>query len=261
MKIEVRKAVDASKELTRENVVARRRKAPPPGAGVKDLMTVLEREHPALAAQAPVSSAAAEAGELVRSMRLAAKMPQRELAQAAGLRQPALSAIERGEGKDGPTYRKLRDLAEALGMRIAFMPKQEGPKQEGPKQEGTDATAPSSGQRSEMADVLGSLAKWLATEGGLPGGLPAGVDWTRVNVLFVGPHGVVRERSPAKRSLYRMSGDGRFIHGGRYTNRMSVNLSGGEEVDIVNTGEGIVVAVELPELGGAGDESGAGDET
>lgn len=208
---------------------------------MKDLMTALEQEHPALAAQAPISSAAVEAGELVRSMRLAAKMPQRELAQAAGLRQPALSAIERGEGKDGPTYRKLRDLAEALGMRIALVPKEESAPAAGPVPE----------EATEMADVLGSLEKWLVSEGSLPGGL----DWTRVNVLFVGPHGVVRERSPVKRSLYRMGGDGRFIHGGRYTNQMSVNLSGGEEVDIVNTGEGIVVAVEFPEAGEAVDET------
>jgi transcriptional regulator with XRE-family HTH domain len=235
------KGIAAPKEHTRENAVARRRKAPRHGAGMKDLMASLEQEHPALAAQAPISSAAVEAGELVRSMRLAAKMPQRELAHAAGLRQPALSAIERGEGKDGPTYRKLRDLAEALGMRIALVPKEEGAPAFGPVPE----------EATEMADVLGSLEKWLVSEGSLPGGL----DWTRVNVLFVGPHGVVRERSPVKRSLYRMGGDGRFIHGGRYTNQMSVNLSGGEEVDIVNTGEGIVVAVEFPEAGEAVDET------
>jgi transcriptional regulator with XRE-family HTH domain len=239
------KGIAAPKEHTRENAVARRRKAPPPGDGVKELMTALEQEHPELAAHAPISSAAVEAGELVRSMRLAAKMPQRELAQAAGLRQPALSAIERGEGKDGPTYRKLRDLAEALGMRIALVPKGEGaPAAESVPEQTADMA-------TDMADVLGSLEKWLVSEGSLPGGL----DWTRVNVLFVGPHGVVRERSPVKRSLYRMGGEGRFIHGGRYTNQMSVNLSGGEEVDIVNTGEGIVVAVEFPDAGEGVDET------
>lgn len=241
MKIKGMEAVAAPKELTRENAVARRRKAPSHGASVNDLITALEQERPELAAQAPVSSAAVEAGALVRSGRLAADMSQRELAQAAGLRQPALSAIERGEGKDGPTYRKLRDLAEALGMRVAFVPKEDGARVAGR----------SSGETCEIADVLGSLEKWLASETGLP----VGVDWTRVNVLFVGPHGVVRERSPVKRSLYRMGGDGRFIHGGRYTSRMSVDLSGGEEVDIVNTGEGIVVAVEFPEAGGADDET------
>jgi hypothetical protein len=46
-----------------------------------------------------------------------------------------------------------------------------------------------------------------------------------------------------------MGGGARFIHGGRYTHRMSVNLLSGEEVDIVNTGGGIVIAIELPETG------------
>lgn len=254
MKIEVSKAGAAPKELTRENVVARRRKAPPRGMGVKELVTALEREHPELAAEMPVSSAAVEAGDLVRSMRLAANMPQRELAHAAGLRQPALSAIERGEGKDGPTYRTLRDLAEAVGMRIALVPKGE--------RASATASSPKKSLREtpeeipEMADVLGSLEKWLASEGGLPGNL----DWRRVNLLVVGPHGVVRERSPVKRSLYRMGDDVRFIHGGRYTNRMSVNLSDGEEVDIVNTGEGIVVAVEFPEPGGLDDKRGSNED-
>jgi hypothetical protein len=58
-----------------------------------------------------------------------------------------------------------------------------------------------------------------------------------------------------KRSLYRTGGDARFIHGGRYTNRMSLNLSGGEEVDIVNTGGGIVIAVEFPETGPPANET------
>lgn len=241
MKIKDMHPDTAPRTLTRENAVGRRRKAPPRGASVKDLMTALEKEHPELAAQAPGSSAAAEAGDLVRALRLAAKMSQRELAAAAGLQQPALSAIERGEGKDGPTFRKLRDLAEALGMRVAFVPK-----------EGHAASAESaSGNVCEIGEVLGALEKWFTSEPGLP----VGVDWTRANVLVVGPHGVVRERSPMKRSLYRTGGDARFIHGGRYTNRMSLNLSGGEEVDIVNTGGGIVIAVEFPETGPPANET------
>lgn len=96
--------------------------AAPHGASLMDLISSLEENDPELAALAPMSSAAVEAGELVRAVRLAANMPQKRLAEAAGLSQPALSAVERGEGKDGPTYRTLRDLARALGLRIAFVP-------------------------------------------------------------------------------------------------------------------------------------------
>ncbi|WP_299440654.1 helix-turn-helix transcriptional regulator [uncultured Rhodospira sp.] len=87
-----------------------------------DVIVELERDHPDLAAEAPISSVALEIGEMVREMRLAAGMSQRDLAEAAGLHQSAISAIERGEGKDGPTYRKIRAIAKALGMDVAFVP-------------------------------------------------------------------------------------------------------------------------------------------
>ncbi|KAA5606803.1 helix-turn-helix domain-containing protein [Roseospira marina] len=63
-----------------------------------------------------------EVGEQIKTLRLAAGLSQRELAAAAGLHQSALSAMERGEGKDGPTYRKLRMIAKAMGLRMVFVP-------------------------------------------------------------------------------------------------------------------------------------------
>ncbi|WP_176793781.1 helix-turn-helix domain-containing protein [Rhodospira trueperi] len=92
-----------------------------------DLIVELERDHPDLAAEAPISSVALEIGEMVREKRLVAGMSQRELAEAAGLHQSAISAMERGDGKDGPTYRKLRAIAEALGMRLEFVPRDQWP--------------------------------------------------------------------------------------------------------------------------------------
>ena len=102
-------------------VATRRAKGRARGASLKDLVSELEQDHPDLAAQAGVSSAAVEAGDMIRAARQAAGLSQRELAAAAGLHQSAISSIERGEGKDGPTYRKMRAIADALGMRMAFM--------------------------------------------------------------------------------------------------------------------------------------------
>lgn len=102
-------------------VATRRAKTRARGASMKDLVSELERDHPDLAERAGVSSAAVEAGDMIRAARQAAGLSQRELANAAGLHQSAISAIERGEGKDGPTYRKMRAIAEALGMRIGFV--------------------------------------------------------------------------------------------------------------------------------------------
>jgi predicted transcriptional regulator len=68
-------------------------------------------------------AAALEAADLVRKMRLQAftssgtrGISQRELARRANMRQPQISQIESGEGRDGPTYAVLRRLAYACGL-------------------------------------------------------------------------------------------------------------------------------------------------
>ena len=68
-------------------------------------------------------AAALEAADLVRKMRLQALtstgtrgITQRELARRARMRQPQISQIESGEGRDGPTYAVLRRLAYACGL-------------------------------------------------------------------------------------------------------------------------------------------------
>jgi len=65
---------------------------------------------------------AVEVGQLVRQARLEAGRTQTDLAQATGLPQSAISAMERGVGVDGPTYRKLREIGKALGLRLIYSP-------------------------------------------------------------------------------------------------------------------------------------------
>ncbi len=62
-----------------------------------------------------VNAAAIEIGQLIRRERIAKGMNQIDLADAVGIAQGALSNIERGKGRDGPSYRLLRQLAVALG--------------------------------------------------------------------------------------------------------------------------------------------------
>lgn len=111
-------------QVTRETAIPRRRPRSH-GASATELLTALEHERPDLSEAAPVSSAALAAGDLVRRARLAKGMSQAELARLSGLQQSAVSTIERGDGKDGPTFRKLRDLAGALGMSVEFVSKTE----------------------------------------------------------------------------------------------------------------------------------------
>jgi transcriptional regulator with XRE-family HTH domain len=64
-----------------------------------------------------VGPAALEIGQLIRRARAQAGLTQIDLAKAAGLTQGALSDIELGKGKEGPSYRILRDLWRALNRK------------------------------------------------------------------------------------------------------------------------------------------------
>lgn len=56
------------------------------------------------------ASAALEAGQLVRALRLNAGLSQVDLAKRLGVEQPRVSAIEAGRGRDGPSYALLKRI-------------------------------------------------------------------------------------------------------------------------------------------------------
>lgn len=242
----------ASEERPTEEAIAKRKLPPRIGPGLAGLLRGLEQERPDLAAQAPVSSAAVEAGDLVRSWRRAANWSQRQLADAAGLQQSAVSALERGEGKDGPSYRKLRVIANALGMRVAFVPRGE------PADVRSARAGPPMSATGERAAQAASVS--IALERLVPAAaLPPGLDLAHANLLLVGPGRVMRENSPGRRSFVRVVPGGGFIRGGRFTDEAQVRLVDNEEVEIVNTGDEVMIAIELPEA--ASDLLGAGAGT
>lgn len=70
----------------------------------KDLRTVFDD-----------TSAALEAGRLVREMRERAGLSQLELAEKLGISQPRVSALEAGRGRDGPSYALLKRIVAACG--------------------------------------------------------------------------------------------------------------------------------------------------
>ncbi|WP_448140381.1 helix-turn-helix domain-containing protein [Sphingopyxis fribergensis] len=66
--------------------------------------------------------AAIEIGERIRSERQAAGLTQMQLAKKIGCKQGDLSDIERGRGRDGPSFRVLRAIADALGIALPINP-------------------------------------------------------------------------------------------------------------------------------------------
>lgn len=65
--------------------------------------------------------AALEIGQIIRRLRKNRGLTQTELAELSGVNQGALSAIERGQGRDGPSYRILRDIARALSVNLPLL--------------------------------------------------------------------------------------------------------------------------------------------
>jgi ribosome-binding protein aMBF1 (putative translation factor) len=66
-----------------------------------------------------------EAATLIRSMRKASGLSQRQLASALGVAEPRISELERGQGTHGPTYRVLKRVARACGveLRVEWTPR------------------------------------------------------------------------------------------------------------------------------------------
>jgi transcriptional regulator with XRE-family HTH domain len=74
------------------------------------------------AAGALATPAAIEIGERIRAARHACNLTQAALARKIGCKQADISTIERGQGRDGPSYRILRAIAEALRVELPINP-------------------------------------------------------------------------------------------------------------------------------------------
>ena len=71
--------------------------------------------------------AALEIGLLIKRARLSKGLTQAAVAKKAGVTQSALSDIENGKGVDGPSYRVIRQIAEAVDMELTMSPRQTAP--------------------------------------------------------------------------------------------------------------------------------------
>ena len=67
--------------------------------------------------------AALEIGDKIRSARLARGLSQAQLADMIGRKQGDVSDIERGKGRDGPTYKTLQAIADALQIELPINPR------------------------------------------------------------------------------------------------------------------------------------------
>ena len=67
--------------------------------------------------------AAVEIGDKIRLARQARGLSQAQLADKIGRKQGDLSDIERGKGKDGPTYKTLQAIADALQIELPINPR------------------------------------------------------------------------------------------------------------------------------------------
>lgn len=88
------------------------------------LAAVLEelKERPDVLGREQIDPAAIEIGLKIKRIRETQKMSQALLADRTGLKQSAISLIESGKGRDGPSYRTLREIMRVLGVDIELVP-------------------------------------------------------------------------------------------------------------------------------------------
>jgi len=70
----------------------------------------------------PLDLPSLEIGERIRHARHLRGLTQAQLASKIGCKQGDLSDIERGKGRDGPSYRTLKSVADALGVALPINP-------------------------------------------------------------------------------------------------------------------------------------------
>ncbi len=92
-----------------------RRERNRPQVSLSSVLSRLAEPSPALE-RLGLAPAALEAGLKICLARLQKGMTQSQLAEMAGISQPALSHIENGRGADGPSYGTLRQLTQALDI-------------------------------------------------------------------------------------------------------------------------------------------------
>lgn len=198
---------------------------------VVDLRTALQPlvARPEVLGLTELDPAAFEIGLLIKRARRAKGWTQAELAERANVTQGALSDIENGKGVDGPSYRVVRQIANAVEMDLAMIPRKEAEaasqgddetlhfEPDDGDAEGSVATAEVSGEalkvfcsNLEGDEITGlvELARKLDIKYGfapLAGGRPV------CKIVSVSAHG--RARLPTGRAavLLKLSGQGTFV--------------------------------------------------
>lgn len=86
------------------------------------LIEAIEADDQAALRTPTVSSAAFRAAAIVRTMRRAGNLSQKELAERLGVSQARISEIEAGAGAQGPTWDLMERIAQACDSKILISP-------------------------------------------------------------------------------------------------------------------------------------------
>jgi transcriptional regulator with XRE-family HTH domain len=104
---------------------------------------------------------AKRAGVFLRTMRNAAGLSQAKLGETAGMKQSDISALETGDGKQGPTFDVMARIADACGFAITFAAKT-------PEAKAAAMRAPEASERVVRTYVMGDDGELTEFEGTSP---------------------------------------------------------------------------------------------
>lgn len=95
---------------------------PKAAATLSEALEDLARSGSSLLPRLGMDAASLEIGLALKAARLKAGMTQTDLSKRTGIPQSAISDIENGKGTEGPSFRTIRQLADALGAEIEIKP-------------------------------------------------------------------------------------------------------------------------------------------
>ena len=120
------KASGGARNVSRANRAGLPRRSQPPRNTVPLQKALSELSNrPDLLDADEIDTAAIEIGLELKRARERRGLTQTELAKVTGFGQGAISDIERGKGRDGPSYRVIRDISAALGAELTIEPRTE----------------------------------------------------------------------------------------------------------------------------------------
>jgi transcriptional regulator with XRE-family HTH domain len=223
------------------------------------------KDRPDLLGLPEVDPAAIEVGLALRRARVGAGLSQPDLSRLTGVPQSAISDIERGIGKNGPSFRMIKTLASALKHELKLLPEEGEPALVDPVAVSEDNWIKVLQGEQEIihidtfynSEACLRLARSVLSEKDIRTREVGGHEWLlsehqlrkirydlSCKVWTMKPHAHSRFKSLSPMMVVTISGRAAFIFSNRPKSTAAKTITGKRRVIVVNKGQPLAVINE-----------------